>query len=166
MDSKKVIGIMGPGENATKSDLTIAFELGKLIARTGNVLLTGGRSCGVMEAAMKGAKEESGITIGILPGNDRREMSSYVDIPIITGMGNARNSINILSSQIIIAVGIGAGTLSEVALAIKSNKPVIWYNYTAEAYHFFYELQSKTIIFMDNLSLPESEQLINNLLKH
>lgn len=156
---------MGPGEKATESDLKIAFELGKLIARAGYALLTGGRNCGVMEAAMKGAKEQSGITIGILPGNDLNEMSRYVDIPIITGMGNARNSINVLSSQVIFVIGEGTGTISEVALGIKSKKPVIWLNYSAEAYDFFHQLGSDSVIFMDKFNESESEQLINKLLK-
>lgn len=66
--AKTVIGVMGPGDNATKEECDSAFELGKLIANKGWILLTGGRNVGVMEAASRGAKEAGGLTIGILPG--------------------------------------------------------------------------------------------------
>jgi len=101
---------MGPGDKATTSDINRAYHLGQLIADNGWVLLTGGRNVGVMDAASRGAKMVGGLTIGILPSNDTRAMSDAVDIAIVTDMGNARNSINVLSSDVVIACGMGIGT--------------------------------------------------------
>ncbi|NJM60362.1 MAG: hypothetical protein HC849_09470 [Oscillatoriales cyanobacterium RU_3_3] len=78
-----IIGIMGLGESATAKDLENAFQLGQLIAQAGWVLLTGGRNSGVMDAAGKGAKSASGLTIGILPGNNSSDISEAVDIALI-----------------------------------------------------------------------------------
>lgn len=78
-----------------------------------------------MEASARGAKEAGGITIGILPGESAMEANPYIDIPIVTGMGNARNVINVLTSQAIIAVHGSHGTLSEIALAMKCQIPVV-----------------------------------------
>lgn len=122
---KIIIGVMGPGENATQSDIENAYELGKRIAEQGWVLLTGGRNVGVMEAASQGAKLWDGLTIGILPGNNSKGISEAVDIAIFTDMHNARNNINVLSSDVVVACGMGLGTASEVALALKNKKPVI-----------------------------------------
>jgi uncharacterized protein (TIGR00725 family) len=125
---KKIIGVMGPGEGASGDDIKNAYVLGKFIAKQNWVLLTGGRSEGVMHSASKGAKENKGLTVGILPGNDYSSLSEYVDVPVITGIGNARNNINVLSSVVIVACGIGPGTISEIALAIKAGKDVILLN--------------------------------------
>jgi uncharacterized protein (TIGR00725 family) len=73
---------------------------------------------GVMEAAARGAKEEGGLTVGVLPGDDPQQANPYVDIPIVTGMGYARNIIIVRSSRAIIAVGGSYGTLSEIAYAL------------------------------------------------
>jgi uncharacterized protein (TIGR00725 family) len=78
-----------------------------------------------MEAASKGAKEGGGITIGILPGDRETDANPYIDIPIVTGMGNARNIINVLTSHAVIAIEGSYGTLSEIALALKCRIPVI-----------------------------------------
>lgn len=72
---KIIIGVMGPGEQATATDLQNAYELGKLIAQQGWVLLTGGRNVGVMDAANQGAKSANGLTVGILPGNNTNDVS-------------------------------------------------------------------------------------------
>jgi len=124
-----IVGVMG-GANASDKDLDTAFHLGGLIASQGWILLNGGRNCGIMHASAKGAMEKGGITIGILPDEDEIQVSEYISIPILTGMGNARNCINILSSHYIVAFPGGAGTLSEIALSIKSKKPLILLNYT------------------------------------
>jgi len=137
---------MGPGEKATELDLRNALELGKLIAQAGWVLLTGGRNVGVMNAASQGAKAANGLTVGILPhGNPQQDLSDAVDIAIFTNMGNARNSINVLSSNVVIACGIGAGTVAEIALAVKENKPVILLNNDKESKVFFQKLSSQNI---------------------
>lgn len=123
--AKTIIGVMGPGEGATDKEKSIATELGQQIPTNGWTLLTGGRNAGVMHAASKGAKQAGGLTIGILPSSDRKGMSKFVDIPICTGIGSARNNINILSSDVVVVCGTGAGTTSEVMLALKSQKPLI-----------------------------------------
>jgi len=78
-----------------------------------------------MEAAACGAKEAGGLTVGILPGARASEANPYIDIPIVTDMGNARNVINVLTSQVVIAIHGGYGTLSEIALALKCGTPVV-----------------------------------------
>jgi len=128
---------MGPGENATPEDNEIAFELGRAMAKNGWVVLTGGRSFGVMDAAMKGARDAGGLTIGVLPDSNDRNASENAQIRIVTGMGSARNMINVLSSNIIVVLGMAAGTASEVALAIKSNKKVILLNQDEITIRFF-----------------------------
>jgi uncharacterized protein (TIGR00725 family) len=102
----------------------LAEEVGREIARQGAILVCGGRG-GVMEAACRGAKAAGGTTVGILPGTDRREANAYVDIPIVTGMGEARNAIVVRSADAVIAVSGGHGTLSEIGLALKMGRPVV-----------------------------------------
>ena len=123
--SKIIVGVIGPGAGATEAATETAFELGKLIAGEGWALLTGGRSAGVMEAASRGARAVGGPTVGILPSEDCAGASEFVDIAIVTGMGQARNNINALSSRLLFACGMGAGTASEIALAFKARKRVI-----------------------------------------
>ncbi|MBD3616681.1 MAG: TIGR00725 family protein [Gracilimonas sp.] len=137
MDHKRIIGIMGPGEGAATSDKEVAFELGKSLAGMNCYILTGGRATGVMEAAMKGAKSAGGTTIGILPTEDGSHQSEYVDIPIKTGMGSARNNINVLTADVVVGIGIGPGTTSEIVLAMKAKKPIILLNQTNETLRFF-----------------------------
>ena len=139
-----IIGVMGGGSAAADSEAQ-AYELGELIAREGWVLLNGGRAAGVMDASAKGAKEAGGLTIGVLPDTDTSQTSQYIDIPILTGMNAARNYINVLSSQVVVACPGAAGTLSEIALAMKSQRPVICMGWDpgpvvasmADAGHFF-----------------------------
>ncbi len=128
MKKSIIIGVMGGGR-ATPEDMDAAYCLGSLIAKNGWVLLNGGRDAGIMDASAKGAAEHNGLTIGILPDDNCSKISSHIQIPIVTGMGNARNCINVLSSNIIVACAGGAGTISEVALAVKNNKPVILLNF-------------------------------------
>ena len=143
---KIIIGVMGPGETATPTDCDRAYELGWRIAREGWVLLTGGRDRGVMTAASQGAKSVGGLTLGILPGRDRQGMCEVIDIAIVTDLGNARNNINILSSHVIIACGMGLGTASEVALALKSRKPTILLAQSHQCQNFFQDLASDRAI--------------------
>lgn len=119
-----VIGVMGGGEADARTQ-EAAFRLGTLIAEEGWVLLNGGRDCGVMAASAQGAAEAGGLTIGILPDDHLLSASAYIDIPIPTGMGDARNVINVLASRVVIAMRGGAGTISEVAHALKLGRPVI-----------------------------------------
>lgn len=102
----------------------LAEAVGREIARAGAVLVCGGRG-GVMEAACRGAKAERGTTVGILPGLDRREANPYVDIPIVTGLGEARNAVVVRTADAVVAVSGGFGTLSEIGLALKMGRPVV-----------------------------------------
>jgi uncharacterized protein (TIGR00725 family) len=121
---KTIVGIMGGGY-ASREAAETAYRLGALIAREGWVLLNGGRAAGVMEASARGARDQGGLTVGILPGSSIEGASGAIDIPILTGMGDARNCINVLTSDVVIACPGGAGTLSEVALALKNGRHVI-----------------------------------------
>lgn len=131
---------MGPGARPAEKDLEHAYRLGVLIAQENWVLLTGGRNAGVMDAASRGASEEGGLTVGILPGSNRKGVSKFVDIPVFTGIGSARNNINVLSSDVVVACGTGVGTTSEIMLALKAGKHVVLLNQTEEALRFFKQL--------------------------
>ncbi|GAP95815.1 TIGR00725 family protein [Leptolyngbya sp. NIES-2104] len=141
---KTIVGVMGVGEQATPQEIETAYQLGQQIAQAGWIVLSGGRNVGVMDAVSRGAKSCGGMTIGILPRVDS-EMSSAIDIPIITDMGNARNNINVLSSHAIVACGMGAGTASEIALAIKAKKHVILMTDDREAQRFFRSLNPELV---------------------
>ena len=112
--------MIGPGDEPTVA----AAEVGRLLAERGAVLVCGGRG-GAMEAACRGAKEAGGLTVGILPGSDRSEANPFVDVVLPTGLGEARNALVVGAADVVIAVGGGYGTLSEVALALKAGKRVI-----------------------------------------
>lgn len=103
---------------------SLAREVGREIARRGAILVCGGRG-GVMEAACQGAKEAGGTTVGILPGEDRSGANPYVDVAVVTGLGEARNAIIVRSADAAIAVSGGHGTLSEIGLALKMGRPVV-----------------------------------------
>jgi uncharacterized protein (TIGR00725 family) len=121
---KPVVGVMG-GHRVSAAVTAMAQELGSLIAQRGWVLLNGGRDAGVMAASARGAKESGGIVIGVLPDSTRRRASADLDFAILTGLGDARNLINIYSSDVVIACPGGLGTLSEVTFALKHDKTVI-----------------------------------------
>ena len=131
---------MGPRNTDNPQDISNAYELGKRIATEGWVLLSGGMAVGVMKAVNKGAKDAGGLTVGILPTVDTLGASDDIEISIITGMGAGRNNINVLSSDVVIACGLGSGTASEIALAIAAHKPVILINDHPTSHAFFKEL--------------------------
>jgi len=122
-DRKITIGVIG-ASRATPSDMALAVEVGRLIARSGATLVCGGLG-GVMEGAARGAVGEGGLTVGILPGNDAGEANEFIKVPIATGMGEARNVIIVKSSDSIIAIGGGYGTLSEIATAMRLGVEVV-----------------------------------------
>jgi uncharacterized protein (TIGR00725 family) len=105
----------------------LAETIGALLAQRGVTIVCGGLG-GVMEAVCRGAKSKGGFTIGILPGADASTANSWIDIPVPTGIGEARNAVVVKSAQAVIAVGGGYGTLSEIAFALRSSKPVIGLN--------------------------------------
>lgn len=158
----KIVGVMGPGESATPDDNEIAFELGKAIAMEGWAVLTGGRSFGVMEAVMKGARDQNGLTIGILPDGNEQLASENAQIRIVTGMGSGRNYISVLSSHVIVVLGMAAGTASEVALAIKSNKKIILLNQDEITIRFFKNIGTYRILVANDV--PETIAHIKSFL--
>jgi len=107
-----------------ETEAQAAEEVGRAIAGHGWLLFTGGLG-GVMEAASRGAQEAGGRVVGILPGTDPAGANPYVEIPVATGMGHARNTILVQSVDAVVAVGGGHGTLSEIAIAAKIHKPVV-----------------------------------------
>ena len=117
------VSVIGGGDSS-EEEARLAEEVGRELARRGANLICGGLG-GVMEAACRGAASQGGTTIGILPGNDRHEANAYVNIPIVTGMGYARNAIVAKSAQAVIAIGGSYGTLSEIAYALQSDVPVV-----------------------------------------
>ena len=101
-----------------------ARDVGRLLGENGAILLTGGFG-GVMEASCRGAKESGGLTVAILPTEDKGDANEFVDITIPTGMGEMRNALIVRAADALIAVGGGFGTLSEVAFALRTDKPVV-----------------------------------------
>jgi hypothetical protein len=144
MKRKAIIGVMGPATITSKKTADDAFTLGKLIAEKGWILLTGGSADGVMDAVNRGAKEHSGLTVGIIK-NKESKISKFIDIPIITDINDARNNVNVLSSDIVVACGTGLGTTSEIVLALKHGKTVILLNQSSEGLLFFKSLKEQNL---------------------
>jgi len=122
-ETRKQIGVIGAGTCGNETR-TLAETVGREIAKRGAVLLCGGLG-GVMEATAYGAKQEGGITLGILPGTLREEANPWIDFVVVSGMGHARNALIAQSSDALIAVNGEYGTLSEIALGLKMGKPVV-----------------------------------------
>jgi len=118
-----IISVIGGQHPEDPESLRLAERVGELVARSGAVLLCGGLT-GVMEAACRGAKSAGGLTVGVLPGPDAREANPYVDVPVVTAMGQARNTIVVRSGDAVIAVDGSFGTLSEIANALDLRKKV------------------------------------------
>ena len=118
-----IIAIIGT-RKPSPEESSLAEEVGRELAKNGITLICGGLG-GVMEDACRGARAEGGLTIGIIPGDDPKSANPYVQIPIVTGIGYARNVIIVKTAQAIIAVGGGYGTLTELGHALDSKKPVI-----------------------------------------
>jgi uncharacterized protein (TIGR00725 family) len=117
------LAVIGPSD-ADAATLALAEDVGTEIARHGAILICGGLS-GVMESAARGARQAGGLTVGILPGTDARDANAYIDVPVVTGMGEARNVIIARTADAVIAIGGAYGTLSEIALALRGGVPVV-----------------------------------------
>jgi uncharacterized protein (TIGR00725 family) len=132
-----MISVIG-GEACGPEALDIAEQIGREIARRGATLVCGGRG-GVMEAACRGAREAGGHTIGIMPGRGREDSppNPYVEFPVFTGMGFARNVVVVLSADAVIAIDGSYGTLSELAYALIHETPVVGIDTWDFAYHGF-----------------------------
>jgi len=123
---KKFIAVIG-GSQCSSQEVKLAEEVGRELARQGAAVICGGLG-GVMEAVCKGASLEGGVTIGILPGDSRHAANPYVQIPIVTNMGEARNVVIVKSAEAVIAIGGGYGTLSEIGHALRNGVPVVGLN--------------------------------------
>jgi uncharacterized protein (TIGR00725 family) len=117
------IAVVGPGE-AGLDELALAEEAGAAVAAARCGLVCGGLG-GVMEAACRGARSGGGITLGLLPGLDREAANGWVVVAVPTGLGEARNALVVRAADAVVAIGGGWGTLSEIALALKTGVPVV-----------------------------------------
>jgi len=126
VEQKRFIAVIG-GSDCTPEESRLAEEVGRELAGKGAVLICGGLG-GTMEAACKGATAGGGLTIGILPGGSRQTANRYVQVPIVTNMGEARNVIVVKSAEAVIAIGDGYGTLSEIGHALRNGTPVVGLN--------------------------------------
>ncbi|MCK4354137.1 MAG: TIGR00725 family protein [Dehalococcoidia bacterium] len=125
-ESEMVIAVVGDS-SCPPEETKVAETVGELLAQRGAIVICGGLG-GVMAAACRGAKSKGGLAIGVLPGEDASMANPWVGIPIVTGVGYARNMAVVKSAQAVIAIGGNYGTLSEIAYALKSNIPVIGLN--------------------------------------
>jgi uncharacterized protein (TIGR00725 family) len=121
-----IIAVIG-NSSCSIEEAKLAETVGELLAEQGVTVICGGLS-GVMEAVCRGAKSKDGLTVGILPGQDSSMANPWVDIPVVTGLGEARNVVVAKSAQAVIAVGGGYGTLNEIAYALESGISVIGLN--------------------------------------
>jgi uncharacterized protein (TIGR00725 family) len=117
------VAVVGPGD-ASPEDARDAEVIGRGIAEAGGVVVCGGLG-GVMAAACRGAAEAGGMTVGILPGTDRAAANQWVRVALPTGLGELRNGLVVRAADVVVAVGGAYGTLSEVALALKTGVPVV-----------------------------------------
>ena len=162
MSRKPVIAVVGSGQQIEPA-VSNARELGRLIAENGWVLITGGRDRGVMKAANEGARAGGGLTIGILPDRDA-DVSSAVDVAIVTDTGEARNNIIVLSADVVVACGAdGAGTVSEISLAIKNGKRVVLLGAGEIATEFFSSLGAGQLQLAE--SSEEAMALVRSILE-
>lgn len=121
------VGVIGPGSRDHGADRVLsakAEEVGRAVARAGAVLVCGGLG-GVMAAACRGAAEVGGRTVGLLPGSERAEANPWVEIAIPTGLGELRNGLLVRAADVLVALGGGYGTLSEIGLALRAGRPVV-----------------------------------------
>lgn len=120
---RTIVAVVGGG-SCSSQEAVWASAVGGLLADAAAVVVTGGLG-GVMEAAARGAKTRGGLTVGILPGADPRAANRWVDVPLATGLGEARNAVIVRAAGAVIAIGGGFGTLSEIALAQRIGTPVV-----------------------------------------
>jgi len=122
--STPYVAVVGAGGADVAPDvLAVAEAVGAELGRRGAVVVTGGLG-GVMQAACRGARAAGAVTLGILPGDDRGAANPFVSVAVATGLGELRNGLVVRSADALVAIAGGAGTLSEIALALKAGKPV------------------------------------------
>lgn len=151
------IAVVG-GSKCSAEESRLAYEVGAAIARRGGTVVCGGGS-GVMEAASRGAKEAGGMVFGILPGESSHEGNSHLTAAIATGIGEARNAIVARTADAVIAVGGEYGTLSEIALALKMNKPVVG----LKSWHLTPPYSIETSMFVATTSAEAVERAFSSI---
>lgn len=119
---RRYVAVCGASQ-ATPSQLDAAREVGRLLAKSGAIVINGGFG-GVMAAASEGAAGEGGTVVGILPDGDRSSANPHLTVAIATGLGQARNAVIVTAADSVIAIGAGWGTLSEIAFAKRLDRPV------------------------------------------
>lgn len=136
MSRQPVVGVMGGGQADVSVEQT-ARQLGAAIARRGWVLVNGGRAAGVMAASAAGARREDGLVVGVLPSagpeDPAADVAKGVDVAVFTDMGEARNNVNVLTADVVVALPGGSGTLSEAALAVKDGTPLVLLGWSTDA---------------------------------
>jgi len=120
---KRIVGVIG-GRRCSPEVERLALNLGKKLAKVADILVSGGLG-GTMEAVCRGFKTEGGVTLGILPGYDKKDANKFVDIALPTGLGLARNVLVVKSADAVIALPGEAGTLSEIAYCLQFGIPVV-----------------------------------------
>lgn len=163
---KKLISVIGSDKsdkNLSKYALDVAEEIGRLIAKNNAILICGGRG-GIMEAACKGAKEKNGITVGILP-KTKEEANKYIDIPIITGMGNLRNSLVVNTSDVVIAIAGRSGTLNEISYSMLYQKTLILIKGTGGIVDLFCNEKQYTDEIMKYYAVDSPKEAIKKIFK-
>lgn len=118
------VAVIGPGAGATPQDVGAAWQVGCLLAERGAIVVCGGLG-GVMAAAAEGAVSRGGLAVGLLPGRDRGAGNPFLSVALPTGLGELRNGLVVGVSDAVIAIGGSWGTLSELALAMRTGKPVV-----------------------------------------
>lgn len=116
--------VIGPGDDDDSELLTLAEQVGRGLAEHGLIIVTGGLH-GVMAAACRGASSVGGMTVGLLPGDDRAAGNQWLSVALPTGLGELRNGLVVRAADVIVAVGGSWGTLSEIALAVRTGTPVV-----------------------------------------
>ena len=145
------------GSTASSKELKMAYEIGKVVANLGAVLLTGGMG-GIMEASSQGANEKKGTVLAICPTAKKEDLNPFVDIGIVTGMAGGRNYMNIKTSDIVIAIGSNsAGTLSEIAFTIQANKPLVIVNASKNMKLYLSEFKNENIYFISTIGAVEKK---------
>ena len=117
------VAVVGPAD-ASPAECEHAYEVGRLLAERGAVVVTGGLG-GVMAAASRGCADAGGISVGVLPSADRASGNDHLTVALATGVGELRNGLVVRSADAVIAIGGSWGTLSEVALAMRTDVPVV-----------------------------------------
>jgi uncharacterized protein (TIGR00725 family) len=141
MTGRATLGIIGPGDGASDEALRSAELLGALAAGEGWIVINGGVASGVMEAASRGAASAGGLVVGILPSSESVP-SPALTAAVVTGLGQARNNVIVLSSNAVAVCGMSSGTAAEAALALRAGRPVVFIQASAATRAFFEELDS------------------------